>query len=159
STRLRGNSAMSLRLGLIAASALALSVASVQTQETDKAAATRGATNRPRAVVNPPPAAKDWADLARLPDWSGVWNPKITDQDSQVHPNRPAWKPQYAAAIKHQLTEEKAGRPTPIVVNCLPQGMPAWMLISHNAMEILFTPGRVTILGESDGNRLRRIYT
>ena len=26
-------------------------------------------------------------------------------------------------------------------------------------MEILFTPGRVTMLGESDGNRLRRIYT
>jgi hypothetical protein len=37
--------------------------------------------------------------------------------------------------------------------------MPSWMLISHNAMEILFTPGRVTLLGESDGNRLRRIYT
>jgi hypothetical protein len=33
------------------------------------------------------------------------------------------------------------------------------MLVSHNAMEILFTPGRVTMLGESDGNRLRRIYT
>ena len=33
------------------------------------------------------------------------------------------------------------------------------MLISHNAMEMLFTPGRVTMLGESDGNRLRRIYT
>jgi hypothetical protein len=26
-------------------------------------------------------------------------------------------------------------------------------------MEALFTPGRVTLLGESDGNRLRRIYT
>jgi hypothetical protein len=26
-------------------------------------------------------------------------------------------------------------------------------------MEFAFTPGRVTILGESDGNRLRRIYT
>ena len=37
--------------------------------------------------------------------------------------------------------------------------MPGWMLVSHNAMEILFTPGRVTMLGESDGNRLRRIYT
>jgi len=37
--------------------------------------------------------------------------------------------------------------------------MPAWMLVTHNAMEILFTPGRVTLLGESDGNRLRRIYT
>jgi hypothetical protein len=37
--------------------------------------------------------------------------------------------------------------------------MPSWMLITHNAFEILFTPGRVTILGEGDGNRLRRIYT
>jgi hypothetical protein len=26
-------------------------------------------------------------------------------------------------------------------------------------MEILFTPGRVTLLGEMDGNRIRRIYT
>jgi hypothetical protein len=33
------------------------------------------------------------------------------------------------------------------------------MLVTHNAMEILFTPGRVTMLGESDGNRIRRIYT
>ena len=33
------------------------------------------------------------------------------------------------------------------------------MLVTHNSMEILFTPGRVTLLGESDGNRLRRIYT
>jgi hypothetical protein len=37
--------------------------------------------------------------------------------------------------------------------------MPSWMLITHNAMEFLFTPGRVSILGEMDGNRLRRIYT
>jgi hypothetical protein len=37
--------------------------------------------------------------------------------------------------------------------------MPSWMLVTHNAMEILFTPGRVTMLGESDGSRLRRIYT
>ena len=33
------------------------------------------------------------------------------------------------------------------------------MLITHNAMEILVTPGRVTMLGEGDGNRMRRIYT
>ena len=33
------------------------------------------------------------------------------------------------------------------------------MLITHNALEFAFTPGRVIILGESDGNRLRRIYT
>jgi hypothetical protein len=37
--------------------------------------------------------------------------------------------------------------------------MPALMLITHNALEFLMTPGRVTVLGESEGNRLRRIWT
>jgi len=111
------------------------------------------------AVQNPAPTAQDWAELAKLPDWSGIWNPKISDQDRQVKTNMPPWKPEIAAKIARQLEEDRAGRPAPIVVSCLPQGMPAWMLITHNAMEFLFTPGRVTILGESDGNRLRRIYT
>jgi hypothetical protein len=117
------------------------------------------APGRAKPVINLPPTAQDWADLAKLPDWSGVWNPKITDQDAQVKTNMPPWRPEIATIIQHQLEEEKAGRPAPIVVNCLPEAMPAWMLISHNALEFLFTPGRVTILGESDGNRLRRIYT
>ena len=46
-----------------------------------------------------------------------------------------------------------------ILGNCLPHGMPSWMLITHNAFEILITPGRVTLLGEVDGNRMRQIYT
>ena len=112
-----------------------------------------------KPIINPPPTAKDWANLAKLPDWSGVWNPKITDQDMQAKTNMPPWKPEAGDLIKFQLAEEKAGRPPPLFVNCLPEAMPAWMLITHNAMEILFTPGRVTMLGESDGNRLRRIYT
>ncbi len=118
-----------------------------------------GAQCADKVVVNPPPSAQDWADLAKLPDWSGVWNPKITDQDAQARNNQPPWNPAAAASIKFQLAEEKAGRPPPIFVNCLPEAMPSWMLVTHNAMEILFTPGRVTMLGESDGNRLRRIYT
>ena len=112
-----------------------------------------------KPVINPPPTAADWANIAKLPDWSGVWNPNVTDQDAQVKTNMPPWKPEIAAKIQKMLEEEKAGRPAPIVVSCLPESMPAWMLISHNAVEILFTPGRVTMLGESDGNRLRRIYT
>jgi hypothetical protein len=125
----------------------------------DTAKTSAGPRAKSPAVQNPAPTAKDWADLAKLPDWSGVWNPKVTDQDSQVKTNMPPWTAEIAAKITSQLVEEKAGRPAPIVVSCLPQGMPAWMLITHNAMEFLFTPGRVTILGESDGNRLRRIYT
>src|SRR6266700_1481825 len=112
-----------------------------------------------KPVINPPPTARDWADLAKLPDWSGVWNPKITDQDAQARTNMPPWNPKAAELVRFQLAEEKAGRPPPLFVNCLPEAMPSWMLVTHNAMEILFTPGRVTMLGESDGNRLRRIYT
>jgi hypothetical protein len=108
---------------------------------------------------NSPPSASDWADLAKLPDWGGIWIPKISDQDAQVKTNPPPWTPKASAIIAHQFDEERAGRPTPLFVNCLPEGMPSGMLVTHNALEFVFTPGRVTILGESDGNRLRRIYT
>lgn len=33
-------------------------------------------SKKPKAIINPPPTPQDWADLAKLPDWSGVWNPK-----------------------------------------------------------------------------------
>ena len=111
------------------------------------------------SVINPPPTAQDWADLGKLPDWSGVWNPKITDQDAQVKTNPPPWNEAAAKKMEFMFAEEKAGRPRLIFSYCLPESHPTWMLITHNAMEVLFTPGRVTMLGESDGNRMRRIYT
>src|SRR5581483_8230115 len=49
------------------------------------------AAKKEPTVINPPPTAQDWANLAKLPDWSGVWNPKITDQDAQVKTNPPPW--------------------------------------------------------------------
>jgi hypothetical protein len=110
-------------------------------------------------AINPPPSAQDWQALAKLPDWSGVWTPVISDQVAQEKINRPPWTPQVAKQIDRMYAEEAAGRPFPIIDHCFPTGMPSWMLITHNAFEILFTPGRVTILGEGDGNRLRRIYT
>jgi hypothetical protein len=123
------------------------------------ALASEAAQPKEKPVINPPPTPKDWVELAKLPDWSGVWNPKITDQDAQVKTNMPPWNAKAAELVKWQLGEERAGRPPPLFVNCLPEAMPAWMLVTHNSMEILFTPGRVTLLGESDGGRLRRIYT
>jgi hypothetical protein len=110
-------------------------------------------------LVNKPPTAADWAKVARLPDFSGVWNPNISDQKAQIDTNPLPWAPAAAAAVAALAAEEKAGRPRGLFVDCLPEAMPSWMLITHNAMEVLFSPGRVTILGESDGNRLRRIYT
>ena len=110
-------------------------------------------------AINPAPTLQDWQTLAKLPDWSGVWTPVISDQVQQEKSNPPPWKPQVAKQMAHMYAEEDAGRPFPIIDHCFPTGMPSWMLITHNAFEILFTPGRVTILGEGDGNRLRRIYT
>jgi hypothetical protein len=109
--------------------------------------------------VNPAPTAQDWQALAKLPDWSGVWTPVISDQKAQEKSNPPPWTPPLAKQMNHMYAEEAAGRPFPIIDHCFPTGMPSWMLITHNAFEILFTPGRITILGEGDGNRLRRIYT
>jgi hypothetical protein len=114
---------------------------------------------KPPLVLNPAPTAQDWADLAKLPDWSGVWNPNVTDQDRQIKTNMPPWNEKAAQAIEKMFAEERAGRPRLIFFGCLPESHPTEMLITHNALEFLFTPGRVTMLGESDGNRLRRIYT
>jgi len=110
-------------------------------------------------TIDTPPKAADWAAIAKLPDWSGTWTPNITDQDRRIETDPTPWTPTVARQVAAMQAEEKAGHPRGLFVNCLPQGMPSWMLISHNALEILFSPGRVTLLGESDGNRLRRIYT
>ena len=109
--------------------------------------------------TNPAPQAGDWAALAKLPDWSGVWTTSMSDQDVRMKAAPPPWNAAAAAQIAKLEAAEDAGDPKGLFVNCLPESMPSWMLISHNALEILFTPGRVTLLGESDGNRLRRIYT
>jgi hypothetical protein len=102
---------------------------------------------------------KDWAAIAALPDFSGVWVPDVKDQKRQETGNVPPWKPDLLPQIRRMEAEERAGRPFLVLGYCLPHGMPSWMLITHNAFEILMTPGRVTLLGEVDGNRMRRIYT
>jgi len=67
----------------------------------------------------------------------------------------PPWKPDILPQIQHMISEEKAGRPFLVLSHCLPHGMPSWMLMTHNAFELLITPGRITMLGEVDGNRMR----
>ena len=96
--------------------------------------------------------------LAETPDLSGVWLPDIKDQKRQETANMPPWKPEILPQVQHLVAEEKAGRPFLVLSHCLPHGMPSWMLMTHNAFELLVTPGRLTMLGEVDGNRMRRIY-
>jgi hypothetical protein len=112
-----------------------------------------------QVTVNPAPKPRDWAAIANLPDWSGVWTPFISDQNKRITTDPVPWQPKVAEQIAAMVAEEEAGHPRGLFIDCLPEGMPTWMLITHNAFEFAFTPGRVTLLGEMDGNRLRRIYT
>ena len=123
------------------------------------ALATVGIAAAGEPEANPAPTAKDWAAIARLPDWSGVWTPFVSDQNRRIKADPTPWRPEVARQVAAMEAEEEAGRPRGLFIDCLPEGMPSWMLITHNAFEILYTPGRVTLLGEMDGNRIRRIYT
>jgi hypothetical protein len=95
---------------------------------------------------------------AATPDLDGVWVPDVKDQRRQEKENLPPFKPETMKQLQQMVADEKAGRPFLVLSHCMPHGMPSWMLITHNAFEILTTPGRVTMLGEGDGNRMRRIY-
>src|SRR6266478_1013592 len=106
------------------------------------AADAQNASKKPPTIINPPPTAQDYADLAKLPDWSGVWNPNITDQDRQARSNPPPWNEKVAKEVEKMWAEEKAGRPKLIFYGCFPEAHPTWMLVTHNAMVILFTDGR-----------------
>jgi hypothetical protein len=97
--------------------------------------------------------------LGRLPDWGGLWVPDPHDKAHPFGTGDPPWNAEAKRQIDFLKTEEKAGRPRNVYINCLPEGMPSFDIMTLNAFEFLFTPGRVTILGEFDGNRLRRIYT
>jgi hypothetical protein len=99
------------------------------------------------------------AQQPKLPDWGGLWVPDRSDPKHTFGVGDPPWNAQAAAQIDALKAAEKSGAPKNIYIDCLPEGMPSFVIMTLNAFEFLFTPGRVTILGEFDGNRLRRIYT
>ena len=101
----------------------------------------------------------EWSALGRLPDWGGTFVPDRSDPKHPFGIGDPTWTPAAAAQVAALTAADKAGNPVNIYINCLPEGMPSFVTMTLNAAEFLFTPGRVTILGEFDGNRLRRIYT
>jgi len=110
------------------------------------------------------PAAQEnaYAALAKLPDWSGVWEPaRLARPNAEEGPPAPPkLTPEYAA--QYAAYQEK-NRTTPginfvsNVANCIPSGLPGSMLQPY-PIEFLFTPGRVTINIETY-SLVRRIYT
>src|SRR6185436_8652848 len=112
----------------------------------------------------PAPAAaapNPYADLAKLPDWSGAWEPmRMARPAGEKRPEPPKLTPEYAP--KYAAYQEK-NRTTPginfvsNVANCVPAGLPGSMQQPY-PIEFLFTPGRVTIAIETY-SVVRRVYT
>ncbi len=113
----------------------------------------------------PAPTANDWAALAKLPDFTGVWEvvmgagpvTRIINPAIGVPPLRPtplSLTPEYAA--KRQALTANAEQDNPSA-NCLPPGMPGIMAQPY-PMEFLLTPGQVTIVIEAY-SEVRHIYT
>ena len=113
----------------------------------------------PGAVLNAAPSQRDWSAIGALPDFSGVWTPGPMDKFEPGSTTAPPWRPEQAEQIAALKQLDQEGRPQNIYTNCLPEGLPSSVTQTLNSLEFLVTPGRVTVLGEFDGNRLRRIWT
>lgn len=109
------------------------------------------------------PTAADWAALAKLPDFTGVWEIARVAPARGARPGAPSTAtrsstmtltPEYAAKKKaydaHPPEDSEAA-------NCVPPGMPGIMGQPY-PMEFLLTPGMVTIVIEAY-TQVRHIYT
>ncbi len=91
-----------------------------------------------------------YAALARLPDWSGWWGHPMSRPEA-ARPRSPPFKPEILAAARAANPDADALR------YCRP-----WQFTGESggfteAVEFLFTPGRVTLTNER--GLIRRIYT
>ena len=125
---------------------------------------------------HPAPTAADWAALAKLPDFTGVWESPLGASSLVIQPGEAKANPQDSAstskfpsfpmreplpltpdwAAKVNLLRAHAGEDT-TAANCLPPGMPEIMGQPY-PYEFLLTPGQVTIVGEAY-MIVRHIYT
>jgi hypothetical protein len=98
-----------------------------------------------------------WESLAKLPELAGLW--EITFGGGPRAPGEPpSLTPAYAARLKSYQEAEARGEieDTP-AANCVPNGMPGIMTQPY-PIEILLTPGKVTILIEAY-SQWRQIFT
>jgi len=112
------------------------------------------ATAQTAAAKIPPPTAADWAALAKLPDFGGVWEVGGGGGRGRGAAQGPALTPA-AAAKRKEL--QSLGREDNQTANCVPPGMPGIMGQPY-PMEFLLTPGKVTIVIEAY-TQVRHIYT
>ncbi|AKH43260.1 hypothetical protein FHS61_001038 [Altererythrobacter atlanticus] len=106
------------------------------------------------------PRADGYAELERLPDFGGVWNPdwSLLFGANGRRPTEPELTPPAQAKLDaFRKYQEENGVDQSNQVHCIPPGMPGIMRQPY-PIEFLFSPGRVTIFTETY-SQARRIYT
>jgi len=112
-----------------------------------------------------PPTEADWTAIAKLPDFTGVWELTFGAPAGRGGapagrgraggpPAGPQLTPAYAEKRRANLAKGAEDSQT---ANCLPPGMPGIMGQPY-PMEFLLTPGLVTIVVEAY-SQVRHIYT
>ena len=103
------------------------------------------------------PASADWTALAKLPDFSGVWEIGGGGGRGAGRGGAPAGPQLTPAAEARRKELQGRGLQDSETANCLPPGMPGIMGQPY-PMEFLLTPGKVTIVIEAY-QQVRHIYT
>ncbi|MCB2067610.1 MAG: hypothetical protein KDE15_13340 [Erythrobacter sp.] len=105
------------------------------------------------------PRATAYEEVLALPDWTGTWHQDWSRLFGVAM--RPIVLTPAAQAEQDRIAADYAahgGPPLDHEAHCLPPGMPSIMSVGGMPMEVLYSPGRVTILVEAYG-QTRRIFT
>ena len=111
----------------------------------------------PLAAQPSGPQGDTWESIAKLPDFGGLWEitfgggPRGAGEAPSLTPAFAARLQEYQAATQRGEIEDGPA------ANCVPNGMPSIMTQPY-PIEILFTPGKVTILIEAYA-QWRQIFT
>jgi len=110
------------------------------------------------AQITKAPTAASWAELAKLPDFGGVWEvtrgPAPAAGTRPAPPEQPSLTPKYAEMLKAYRAHPPQDS---VAANCVPPGMPGVMGQPY-PLEFIISPGKVTIIAEAY-MQVRHIYT
>ena len=108
--------------------------------------------------LDPAITGNTWASIAKLPDWSGIWELDWMHNRSLMHAVPPKLTP--AAQVKFDAYRKGQAEGKNLQgesANCFPVGMPQIMTQPY-PVEFLFTPGKVTMIIEAY-HEWRHVFT
>lgn len=104
------------------------------------------------------PRASEYLDLAKLPDWTGIWYPDWSKLFGGRAAAQPQLTPEAKAKFDAYLDSIKEHGPDQYAqAHCIPPGLPGIMQQPY-PIEFIYSPGRVNIFTEAY-SQVRRIYT